>query len=219
MKEEMQVSGIHAHVERATVWILDVQQGLLGVMRQNWEVVIGGSGHRWLAFSAMLSPLLAGPKVTGLTKWGLKPPKPWAHLTSWLLLVILTQQWKGHENSGPSPSAWHTGMAWPFWEPRLPFFFSETYKMIPKSIWRFGGLVLSQAKATLKDSIGEHRFPNFKTLCEAAVAKTVKQIDQRNRRAEARLGAEKSNNLWWQCWTTGQTHEKKNRLRPGPHPT
>lgn len=67
--------------------------------------------------------------------------------------------------------------------------------MILKSIWKFGGLVLSLAKATLKDSIGEHRFPNFKTLCEAAVAKTVKQMDQRNRRPEAKLAAEKSNNL------------------------
>lgn len=74
-------------------------------------------------------------------------------------------------------------------------FLSETYKMILKSLWRFRGLVLSQTKAILKDSIGEHRFPNFKTLSEAAVAKTVKQMDQRNRRPEAKLAAEKSNDL------------------------
>lgn len=67
--------------------------------------------------------------------------------------------------------------------------------MIPKSMWRFKGLVLSQTKTTLKDSTGEHSFPHFKTLSEAAVAKTVKQMDQQNRRPEAKLAAEKSNNL------------------------
>lgn len=89
------------------------------------------------------------------------------------------------------------------------FLLSETYKMIPKSMWRFRGLVLSQTKTALKDSTGEHSFPHFKTLSEAAVAKTVKQMDQQNRRPEAKLAAEKSNNLWQQCWTTGQTHEKE----------
>lgn len=63
--------------------------------------------------------------------------------------------------------------------------------MILKSILKFEDLVLSQAKATLKDhNIGEHRFPHFKTFCEATVAKTAKQTDQWNRRPEAKLATE-----------------------------
>lgn len=49
MKEEMQASGLHACVEKVTVWILNVQQGSLCVMRQNWEVVIGGMPYQELS--------------------------------------------------------------------------------------------------------------------------------------------------------------------------
>ena len=72
----MQVSGIHARVERATVWDPGCAAGVAGCNEAEL-----GDGH-WrqpsqvIAFSAMVSPLFAGPKVTGLTESGLKPPKP-----------------------------------------------------------------------------------------------------------------------------------------------
>lgn len=49
MKEEMQASGLHASVEKATVWILNVHQGSLCVIRQNWEVIIGGMPYQGIA--------------------------------------------------------------------------------------------------------------------------------------------------------------------------
>lgn len=51
--------------------------------------------------------------------------------------------------------------------------------MTLKSTWRLKDLALSQAKATLKNcNIEEHRFPHFKTFCEATVAKIVQQTHQ-----------------------------------------
>lgn len=175
------------------------------------------------SFLSTLSPLKAPdePPLHRLKSdradWAWSNPlKPWTRHISWLLQVILTQQRKATKIVAQVPELTHRYSMTLLRTSAAFFFLSETYKMILK----FEDLVLSQAKATLKDhNIGEHRFPHFKTFCEATVAKTVKK----NRPMEQTSRSKACH--WGKVITlddsVGQLdrHMKRNRFRPGPHTT
>lgn len=164
------------------------------------------------------SYLFRGPRVTMPTEHGWPLLKPWVHLISRLLQIILTQQWKDHQNSSPSAST-GTQVQHDLSENLYYLFFSHPSKTArwPWIHIESKGLVLAWARTTLRSTTASESTDFLVKPQQPSIA----DVKLNGPPGQTESGSKSCH--WGKVTTFNNSvrqldrHRRRSGFRPGPH--